>query len=1240
MTACVRNFRRNMMKKKICILLVLLMSFAFVLTACNESDPPENQEDYYSVIYVDGVDGEEIAVPTDNNKYSSGDTVTVKDGIERTGYDFIGWKTGSTVYKPGDTFTMAESDVTLTAQWDKKQDGAKETYTVTYSLGECGGVPYGGTSTPPTEPKMAEGDEFKLADAPEWDGYNFLGWSDGTATKPAGTMYKMPGKSVTLTAQWEKKQDSVKETYSVKYSLGECGGVPYGGTSTPPPESKKAEGDEFKLADAPEWDNYKFCGWSDGQKTQSAGTMYKMPGKSVTLTALWEGPLKTYYNIKFYDYDGITLLSTVSVEEGAQIEYDGDTPTRTETAQYTYAFVGWSATLGGEAEDLPTATGNADYFAVYTSTLRSYKITFTDGQTELGSVTVSYGTRPEYDGTVADKAMTEMLVDRLCGWEDEDGTYALDNLPTVSGEKTYNAVFAVALKAERGTEASPYVITDELDLEYIADSAADGNTFENVYFELGSAVTAENVKPIGTADTPFAGRFDGKNYTVTYSQTQTGAAGLFGYLSGEVKDLNVAATVRGAVVGGIAAYNSGNVIGCSSSGKLYGTQTVGGTVGDNSGVVEYASSSALVYLNNRLSMTDMVGSNAGVLVGKSTGSGSVKLADAVWSGDSADGFSSGDGSEDEPYVISSGEELAFLSDSVKGGTYYGGKYFILSADIDLNNIAWTGIGVAAGTNPSATNCFAGILNGNGHTIYNISITNAILRTGLFRSNAGTIKNLTVAGKISSGSVQYIGLLVGINYGPIENCKVYAEVSGTGTYVGAVAGASAGAIKYTEAYGTVAGASAVGGIVGYQFKSGTIGNIENCDNYANVSTQDAAFAQYSGLGGITAVIGSGATILNCTNYGAVEGTTGMNGGTGGIVGNLYATSVEGCTNYGIVSAGQNTGGVVGATRSGNAATVTGCVNHGTVTGAGDYTGGIIGYLANGSSITDCGSAEDSVVTGTRYVGGVIGGAVLGTGTATNTSTVSGLSFSGKVTGSGQSIGGIVGYNTAELSDCHVVGSATIVGVNQVGGIAGYSTGGITSCDTEAGVQVSGGYGVGGIIGYFTGSVTVFECDNYAEVLVTDGGDGYWIGGIVGMNGAGCTVTQCDNYGAITGIGGGSGGVGGIVGDNYGASSIVSECENHGNVAGVYRVGGIAGYNRNAKAEVRDCTNRGTVITSAPAGSTASVGGIVGYNDGAVYDNSNYGGYITANDNVTMVDYIIGQNTTDTVDGNNNYYTENE
>ncbi|MEI7504612.1 MAG: hypothetical protein WCJ61_15145, partial [Paludibacter sp.] len=130
---------------------------------------------------------------------------------------------------------------------------------------------------------------------------------------------------------------------------------------------------------------------------------------------------------------------------------------------------------------------------------------------------------------------------------------------------------------------------------------------------------------------------------------------------------------------------------------------------------------------------------------------------AAWDGTTSTNFTTNvknasinDGTPAKPYLISSPEELYYLSVNI---STYKAKCFKLDADIDLGSFAWTPIG-------DATNKYAGVFDGNYHTISNIyiNITTGTLSAngyvGIFGYVAGTsgtnaiIKNLT----LSSGSV--------------------------------------------------------------------------------------------------------------------------------------------------------------------------------------------------------------------------------------------------------------------------------------------------------------------------------------------------------------------------------------------------------------------------------------------------------------------------------------------------------
>ena len=108
----------------------------------------------------------------------------------------------------------------------------------------------------------------------------------------------------------------------------------------------------------------------------------------------------------------------------------------------------------------------------------------------------------------------------------------------------------------------------------------------------------------------------------------------------------------------------------------------------------------------------------------------------------ADSYEAGDGSKENPYLISNDMQLAKLAHDVNNGKTFSGKYFKLTKDIDLSKALWTPIG---SWNPKTPNFFAGKFDGDGHKISNMHIcwTNAEGQEaswGLFSRLAGTAAN--------------------------------------------------------------------------------------------------------------------------------------------------------------------------------------------------------------------------------------------------------------------------------------------------------------------------------------------------------------------------------------------------------------------------------------------------------------------------------------------------------------------
>lgn len=137
---------------------------------------------------------------------------------------------------------------------------------------------------------------------------------------------------------------------------------------------------------------------------------------------------------------------------------------------------------------------------------------------------------------------------------------------------------------------------------------------------------------------------------------------------------------------------------------------------------------------------------------------------------------SGDGSRENPYLISSQQDLVELSKAVGGGEDFENKYFKQTRNIDLNNSVFASIG-----DVKAGNKFSGIYDGDCFYIDNLVVVGGEY-SGLFQYCDGVVKNLginsgRIFGEKAGGIVAY-----SVNRGAkIVNCynraDIYAQNAG-------------------------------------------------------------------------------------------------------------------------------------------------------------------------------------------------------------------------------------------------------------------------------------------------------------------------------------------------------------------------------------------------------------------------------------------------------------------------------
>ena len=283
--------------------------------------------------------------------------------------------------------------------------------------------------------------------------------------------------------------------------------------------------------------------------------------------------------------------------------------------------------------------------------------------------------------------------------------------------------------------------------------------------------------------------------------------------------------------------------------------------------------------------------------------------------------------------------------------------------------------------------------------------------------------------------------------------------------------------------------------------------------------------------------------------------------------------------GYVKGGYETGGIVGS----NKGNITNCHFNGTVISTDNRVGGIAGFSGN-SSDPNCAVSKCSVdgkISGTRNVGGIVGFL---------SGEVNNCHFTGTVTGSGDSVGGIAGALGGNVNNCSFTGTVTGTG-RGVGGIAGFNNGTDASIiDSNAEGKISGASAVGGIFGVAAG--TIKNC-TFKSGSVT-GAD--QIGGIAG-NGNAKLIENCKNYGDISST---TQRAGGIAGETCGP---IKNCENHGSVSASNFAGGITGHSWSAlgyEGNIENCKNYGSVTVD-----NENVGGIVGWAEYPITDCENHG-----------------------------------
>ena len=332
--------------------------------------------------------------------------------------------------------------------------------------------------------------------------------------------------------------------------------------------------------------------------------------------------------------------------------------------------------------------------------------------------------------------------------------------------------------------------------------------------------------------------------------------------------------------GGIFVSTSGGKVSLSGSAKIKNCRAVekvkldfphvtGGGVHVSSGSFEMSGGSieSCTAVNGGDSVFVCTGGNGKFTMTGGTVDGSITMPYTVGN---EPVYMDGLGTAVSPYQISTADQLKLFRDIVNGTggqTPNRGACAVLTANIDLENEAWTPIGNYTEENQIY---YEGTFDGGGHTISGLNVTGSFRCASLFGAvKGGTIKNLTVAGNVSHN--RYIGLnchvggIVGgaLDAATIENCSNNCSVTGSSSdYIGGIAGSNIDNARIIDCYnvGTITGTfRGTGGVTGFNN-----GAISNC---YNVGTVKGSYA-------VGEIVGNNSgTVKNCyylagTNLNAV------------------------------------------------------------------------------------------------------------------------------------------------------------------------------------------------------------------------------------------------------------------------------------------------------------------------------------------------------------------------------------
>ena len=161
---------------------------------------------------------------------------------------------------------------------------------------------------------------------------------------------------------------------------------------------------------------YTFTGWTNATDPIT---------EDREITANFTREINTY-TVTWKNWDGSTLETDTSVPYGTTPEYNGETPTREETASHSYTFTGWD-------QEISPVTGDITYTAIFDSEIKArYDFTIEDG------IITSYTGNDTYVVLPSTYSLADMV-------ETRSATLTFEDLSNFDGTDFANAPMALKL---------------------------------------------------------------------------------------------------------------------------------------------------------------------------------------------------------------------------------------------------------------------------------------------------------------------------------------------------------------------------------------------------------------------------------------------------------------------------------------------------------------------------------------------------------------------------------------------------------------------------------------------------------------------------------------------------------------------------------------------------------------------------------------------------------------------------